>query len=119
MSIWDEMTPEQAQQWMKLAGLAQKDDMLKEQLAQAQALRAPRKGYGFWGGLTNGLADASDSIFSGIEAHNAKSQLEANMAEQDALRGKAPQLLRTPVTPRVTGYEDIGPDGKKTYMGGY
>ncbi len=118
MNSLEGLTPEQIQELMKLGGLAEKDDLLKEQLAQAQALRAPRHGYGFWGGLTNGLADVSDKIFSGIEAHQAKTQLDANMAEQAKARGLAAGLLGQPAVPRI-GYEELGPDGKKTYSGGY
>lgn len=94
MSIWDEMTPEQFEAATKLAGLADKNELLKEQMAQAMALRNPRKGYGLWGGLTNGLADAADKVFAGLNAHEAKAEMEKNMAEQGQTRGVLGGLFR-------------------------
>lgn len=89
MNSIEGLAPEQIQQLVRLGGLGEKNDLLKEQMARAEALKNPRQAYGFWGGLTNGLADATDKVFSGFKAHDAQEMMKANMAEIDRLRGLA------------------------------
>lgn len=122
MNSLEGLTPEQIQQLIKLGGLGEKQDLLKEQLAQANALRNPRKGYGFWGGLTNGLADVADKVISGIEARQAREQMGLTQAEIDRIRGLAGGALERPQEQRPerqTGYPEIMPNGSTRYTGGY
>jgi hypothetical protein len=68
---------ELVKQWMGLGGLQDKDALLKEQMAQAQALlNAPGRHYNTWGGaLAGGLGD----IVSGI---GNKRELDRLTADQ-------------------------------------
>lgn len=113
------LSPEQIQQLVRLSGLGEKQDLLKEQLAQATALRNPRKSYGVWGGVTNGLADVADNVFRGLEARQAREKMDANSAEIDRLRGLAGGALgRRPDVPQA-GYQELLPGGASRYTGGY
>ena len=78
-----------------LAGNNQRNELLRQQLAQALSMmgRAPMQGYGALGGLGAGLANLGTGLAGGLMARHAREDLRDNASQTAQMRAKLVDAL--------------------------
>jgi hypothetical protein len=123
------LPPDVVAQLMQMGALNRQDELLQQQLAQAEALRQmpQRHSYGAMAGIGNGIANAVNGIHAGFMQHDSTQGLEDNMkketsgalalagllnnnpmsaqmAQAQALKQKPPAMLDADPSQAMAGY---------------
>jgi hypothetical protein len=87
--LWGQLSPEDRKRLMGLGSLGDENDLLAQQMQQAEALRRGSgvQGYGAAGGALQGAADAVNNIFGAIQQKRAGDEMRANMKQMGDIRG--------------------------------
>jgi hypothetical protein len=89
------LPPDVVAQLMQMGSLNRQDELLQQQLAQAEALRQTpqRHSYGAMAGIGNGIANAVNGIHAGFMQHDAQQGLQGNAGHENDIAKQIAQAM--------------------------